>query len=199
MQRLRGRSHFGSTGPYGLRMGLQTTESSVVPERTYRAPGRVNLIGDHTDYNEGFVLPLAVDLECVVRAQPRTTAGRPSLARSRRRRRDRRGRKRRARDGGAGVGALRRRRRAHAGGAGPRRGGDRGDGHLDDPARRRALVERRARGRGRARALRRGRLRAAAARARARLPAGGASSRPACRAGSWTSSPRSPEVATRRC
>jgi galactokinase len=43
----------------------------VVPERTYRAPGRVNLIGDHTDYNEGFVLPLAVDLDCVVRAQPR--------------------------------------------------------------------------------------------------------------------------------
>jgi galactokinase len=43
----------------------------VVPERTYRAPGRVNLIGDHTDYNEGFVLPLAVDLDCVVRARPR--------------------------------------------------------------------------------------------------------------------------------
>jgi galactokinase len=30
----------------------------------------VNLIGDHTDYNEGLVLPLAVDLECVVRAEP---------------------------------------------------------------------------------------------------------------------------------
>jgi galactokinase len=33
----------------------------------YRAPGRVNLIGDHTDYNDGFVLPFAIDLECVVR------------------------------------------------------------------------------------------------------------------------------------
>jgi galactokinase len=35
-----------------------------------RAPGRVNLIGDHTDYNDGFVLPLAVDLDCVVAARP---------------------------------------------------------------------------------------------------------------------------------
>jgi galactokinase len=31
-----------------------------------RAPGRVNLIGDHTDYNDGFVLPLAIDRECRV-------------------------------------------------------------------------------------------------------------------------------------
>ena len=37
----------------------------------FRAPGRVNLIGDHTDYNEGFVLPAAIDLECVVDATPR--------------------------------------------------------------------------------------------------------------------------------
>jgi galactokinase len=39
-----------------------------------RAPGRVNLIGDHTDYNDGFVLPLAIDLETVVRARPRDDA-----------------------------------------------------------------------------------------------------------------------------
>jgi galactokinase len=38
--------------------------------REFRAPGRVNLIGDHTDYNDGFVLPMAIDLECVVRATP---------------------------------------------------------------------------------------------------------------------------------
>ena len=42
--------------------------------REFRAPGRVNLIGDHTDYNEGFVLPLAIDRECVVRAEPRDDA-----------------------------------------------------------------------------------------------------------------------------
>ena len=35
------------------------------------APGRVNLMGDHTDYNDGFVLPMALDLECVVAALPR--------------------------------------------------------------------------------------------------------------------------------
>jgi galactokinase len=38
--------------------------------KAFRAPGRVNLIGDHTDYNDGFVLPMAIDLECVVRYEP---------------------------------------------------------------------------------------------------------------------------------
>lgn len=32
----------------------------------FRAPGRVNLMGDHTDYNEGLVLPMAIDRECAV-------------------------------------------------------------------------------------------------------------------------------------
>jgi galactokinase len=39
-----------------------------------RAPGRVNLIGEHTDYNEGFVLPAAVDKEIVFAMQKNTSS-----------------------------------------------------------------------------------------------------------------------------
>ena len=48
--------------------------------RWFRAPGRVNLIGDHTDYHDGFVLPLAVDRDCVVAAHPRGWQPLPSAA-----------------------------------------------------------------------------------------------------------------------
>jgi galactokinase len=36
------------------------------PDGVWSAPGRVNLIGEHTDYNEGFVLPFAIDRRTIV-------------------------------------------------------------------------------------------------------------------------------------
>ncbi|MCG3207509.1 MAG: Galactokinase [Anaerolineae bacterium] len=41
------------------------------PADCFRAPGRVNLIGEHTDYNDGFVLPAAIDYQTVIAAEPR--------------------------------------------------------------------------------------------------------------------------------
>jgi galactokinase len=42
------------------------------PDLLVRAPGRVNLIGEHTDYNDGFVLPAAIDRELWIALRPRT-------------------------------------------------------------------------------------------------------------------------------
>ena len=38
--------------------------------RVFRAPGRVNIIGEHTDYNDGFVLPAAIDRQLFIAAIP---------------------------------------------------------------------------------------------------------------------------------
>ena len=40
------------------------------PDLIVRAPGRVNLIGEHTDYNDGFVLPMAINRAVWIALQP---------------------------------------------------------------------------------------------------------------------------------
>ena len=166
--------------------------------RWFRAPGRVNLVGDHTDYNEGFVLPLAIDRWCVVAARRAPDGARP-LARRRRCRRGCRRREHRARGDRARLGPLRRRRRARARRARPSGRRHAGGARIRRPARLRPLLERCARGGLRGGA---GRPRGVGARSRSssqRRAGRPRSSRPASRAGSWTSSPRSPAGRRARC
>ncbi|PKG99895.1 galactokinase [Paraglaciecola sp. MB-3u-78] len=48
-----------------------TQTFGAAPARHFQAPGRVNLIGEHTDYNDGFVLPCAIDYQTLVAVTPR--------------------------------------------------------------------------------------------------------------------------------
>ena len=54
-------------GPLSNRVDALTERFRVVyrtnPRGIFRAPGRVNLIGEHTDYNDGFVMPAAIDFD----------------------------------------------------------------------------------------------------------------------------------------
>lgn len=54
-------THVSATEVYQRFKALFGTEPKL-----YRAPGRVNLIGEHTDYNQGFVMPAAIDRYCWV-------------------------------------------------------------------------------------------------------------------------------------
>ncbi|MEX9235304.1 galactokinase [Citrobacter werkmanii] len=60
-------------------MNLKEKTQSLFAEKfgysathTLRAPGRVNLIGEHTDYNDGFVLPCAINYQTMISCAPRT-------------------------------------------------------------------------------------------------------------------------------
>jgi len=45
--------------------------TGALPDGVWAAPGRVNLIGEHTDYNDGFVLPVAIDREVLAAVRVR--------------------------------------------------------------------------------------------------------------------------------
>lgn len=49
---------------------FQAQFSSTDSPSIFRAPGRVNLIGEHTDYNLGFVFPIALEMSCYVAVAP---------------------------------------------------------------------------------------------------------------------------------
>jgi galactokinase len=57
-----------------------SAQTSSSPPRVFRAPGRINLIGEHTDYNSGFVLPVAIQL--ATRAAVKSKEGRHIAVRS---------------------------------------------------------------------------------------------------------------------
>src|SRR3954451_5759175 len=44
------------------------------PKWVVAAPGRVNIIGEHVDYNDGFVLPMAIERYCVIAADAKPAA-----------------------------------------------------------------------------------------------------------------------------
>lgn len=56
-------SRIDSVTAYSLLVESFEKRYGRAPEVIVRAPGRVNLVGEHTDYNEGFVFPIAVDKE----------------------------------------------------------------------------------------------------------------------------------------
>ena len=65
--------HSLSAGPDAIADSLRHRfeRSYGTPPRIFRAPGRVNLVGEHTDYNDGFVMPAAIEFSTWVAAATR--------------------------------------------------------------------------------------------------------------------------------
>lgn len=53
-------------------VNIFTDQYGEIPDFLSVAPGRINLIGEHTDYSEGFVLPVAIDREIILAVKPRS-------------------------------------------------------------------------------------------------------------------------------
>ena len=60
-----------TTAEAPLRLAQSFSARFATVPRIFRAPGRVNLIGEHTDYNDGFVFPAAIDLYTWTAISPR--------------------------------------------------------------------------------------------------------------------------------
>ncbi len=63
----------GGFAAQGLKDAFASVWGGGRPVRVFRGPGRVNLIGEHTDYNLGFVLPMALDMAAFIAAAPNGT------------------------------------------------------------------------------------------------------------------------------
>jgi galactokinase len=64
----------GQLARYSGALAAFSTRFGQGAVRLFRAPGRVNLIGEHTDYNHGYVMPMALDKDIALVARPRADA-----------------------------------------------------------------------------------------------------------------------------
>src|SRR4051794_36214428 len=62
--------HVVAVIPAQIVSGFQAAFQTNARPAIYRAPGRVNLIGEHTDYNLGYVLPVALEMSCYAAVRP---------------------------------------------------------------------------------------------------------------------------------